>query len=495
MKMRIDLFDVEEFIELNHLQEVTSAVLFQRGDIPHPNGLISNEIFGTTVKSRKETFAYIDLHGHFFHPHIYKVIKRLFRNVEKIVNGELYYIINEQGTLVPDENGETGIEFLYNNWERIKWIPSEGVGMRNERIDLITKTPKNHIFMQYQIVIPPIYRDVTISQGGGGETDDINKLYARLIRLSTLVRDRDMFDFQFNSTNYNIQNILVDVYNYFKTKLEKKQGLLRKYLMGRNVDYCTRTVITAPNFHASRPSDMMTDFRHAAIPISQVCSLAFPFVMRWVKRFFEREIFDNKTSKILYNPVTDKIEDSVELLNPEAYFTEKYFKKMIDTFIKDPESRFNKIEIPVKGSKKLYLRFTGTRMDTSNTSEISGLAFRPMTWTDLLYMASEEAVKDKHCLVTRYPLLDEFGIFLAEIRVLSTTETDVVSYNGQVYQWYPHIDFSVPSEKIATKFIDSVQFSNSYLPGLDKHVTVETIINLFNCWKLLLGHRYQSVTI
>ena len=82
--MKIDLFDMSEFIKLNHLQEVTSPVLFQRGDVPHPAGLISNEIFGTTVQSRKNTFAYIDLCNYFFHPHVYKALKRMFRNIEKI---------------------------------------------------------------------------------------------------------------------------------------------------------------------------------------------------------------------------------------------------------------------------------------------------------------------------------------------------------------------------------------------------------------------------
>ena len=119
--MKIDLFDVKEFIELNHLKEVTSPVLFQRGDVPHPDGLISNEIFGVTTKSRKETFAYIDLGNHFFHPHIYKVLRRIFRNIDKIVSGEEYYSIDQDGHLKLDENGSTGIEFLYENWENIKW--------------------------------------------------------------------------------------------------------------------------------------------------------------------------------------------------------------------------------------------------------------------------------------------------------------------------------------------------------------------------------------
>ena len=342
--MKIDLFDVKEFIELNHLKEVTSPVLFQRGDVPHPDGLISNEIFGVTTKSRKETFAYINLHGHFFHPHVYKAIRRMFRNIDKIINGEQYYSINENGNLVLDENGYSGINFLYDNWEKINWdAPTSNPtslntnGMRNERIEMLTNRSKDELFMQYQIVIPAFYRDIrTSSDNNGGETDDINNLYAKLIRLSTLIENQDMFDFQFESTNYNIQNTIVAIYDYFKRKLEKKSGLIRKYLMGKNCDYCTRTVITAPTFHADTPKDLFTDFRYTTIPISQICSLAYPFVMKYVKDFFEREIIDNKEAKILYDPQTDSIVKTVKIKDPESYFSDKFIKKMMDNFIKDP---------------------------------------------------------------------------------------------------------------------------------------------------------------
>lgn len=468
--MKIDLFNIEEFVDINELQEVKSAVLFQRGDIPHPEGLISNEIFGITTKSRKETFAYIDLHGYFFVPHVYKVLKRLYRNIEKIINGELYVSIGEDGRLVKDENGETGLEFIYNNWDKIQWaLDDTDSGMKKERLNLVKTLPKKEIFSRYAIVIPAFYRDIK-STSSGGEVDDINNLYGKLIRTATLVKEKDLFNFQFNMVNYNIQNILVDIYDFFKHKLEKKQGLLRKYLLGRNVDYCTRSVITAPTYHANRPEDLMIDFRHANLPISQICSLCFPFVMAWVKKFFEREVFDAKNSKIIYDPVTDTVENDVELKNPESYFSDRYLKKMIDTYIKDPESRFDKIYVPSNSNHKLYLRFTGKRIDPTTKAELPSIAYRPMTWTDILYMACEEVTRDKHCMITRYPLLDEFGIFIAEIRVCSTTETDIVSYNGNIYNWYPRIDFDVPSEKIASKFIDSSRFSNSYLPGLDRKI-------------------------
>ena len=461
------------FCHFDHLQEITSPILFQRGDIPHPNGLISNEIFGVTTKSRRETYAYIDLKGHFFHPHIYKAIRRMFRNVDKIVNGEMYYSIDKDGYLVPDENGFTGIEFLYDNWEKINWEPknqtqTNAMSMRLDRVNLLKNCKKNEVFMSQQIVIPAFYRDIkTGSSSNGGETDDINNLYAKLIRLSSLINNQDMFDFQFHSTIYNMQVIIIAIYDYFKIKLEKKRGLLRKYLMGKNVDYCTRTVITAPDFHADRPDELFVDFKHTSLPMSQVCSLAYPFVLRYVKNFFEREIFDNKNSKILYNPSSDEVEKIVTIKDPESYFTDKYIKKMIDTFIKDPESRFTKIEIPTTGTQKYYLAFSGKRFDSSNTSELASTVHRAMTWTDLLYIACEEVTRDKHVLITRYPLLDEFGVFISKIRVSSTTKTMPMYVNGYLYKWYPVVDLTIPHDKIGNLFIDATQFSNSYLPGLE----------------------------
>ena len=82
-------------------------------------------------------------------------------------------------------------------------------------------------------------------------------------------------------------------------------------------------------------------------------------------------------------------------------------------------------------------------------------------------MACEDAVKDKHSIVTRYPLIDQYGLFVSRITVLSTTTTIPMQVGEKIYKNYPVVDLSVPESKIATLFIDSVSFSNSYLPGLD----------------------------
>lgn len=467
--MKIDLFNTKEFIEINKLKPITSAKLTQFGGIPYSDGLISNEIFGITTKSRRETFAYIDLHNHFFHPHIYKAIRRMFRNIDKIINGEMYYRIDSSGRLVEDEeNGDTGLEFIYSNWERINWTKNDEdntdeFGMRNERINLLKKYKKDELFTQYQIVIPAFFRDIKTGSSSGAETDDINNLYGRLIRLSSLLDRQGMFGFQFHSTNYNIQNTMIAIYDYFKHKLEKKNGMIRKYLMGKNVDYCIRTVITSPTYHADTVDDLKISFEYTLVPLAQCCSLMYPFVVKWVKDFFDRNVIQHKNDMIFDNNGSNEI---IKVIDPESYYSDKYIKKLIDGFMKDPESRFNKIEVPTNSKKPIYMKFTGRRMEGETNGELA-IIDRPMTRTDLLYMACEDIAKNKHIQVTRYPINKSYGIFFSKIRVGSTAKTLPINISGRVYKWYPDIDINTPHHEVPTLFLDATQFSNSYLTGLN----------------------------
>ena len=341
------------------------------------------------------------------------------------------------------------------------------MGMRNERIDLITKSKKNEIFWSKQIVIPAFYRDMKSNTHGGGETSPLNTFYTKLIRYASMLKDRNMFDFSFHNLNYNMQMTMVEIYDYFKIKLEKKTGLFRRYLMGKNIDYCTRTVISGPTFHANTPSEMKIDFDHCGVPISQVCSLCYPYILAWVKNFFEQNVINQQTL-FQQNPETGKLsDDQLRLENPDAYFTEKYFTKKIDQFVKGPETRFEPIEVPVEGGQVKYLSFSGRRFHQGNTGEEATIINRKMTWTDILFMAAEEVTRGKHIIVTRYPVSDVYGIFIAKIRVISTQETMPMQVGDRIYEYYPVIDSSLKHEKVTECFIESCQFSNSYLPGLN----------------------------
>ena len=101
-----------------------------------------------------------------------------------------------------------------------------------------------------------------------------------------------------------------------------------------------------------------------------------------------------------------------------------------------------------------------------NDPRANTISNRPMTWTDIVYLASENMLADKYCYITRYPLEDYFGTFPSQVAVLSTIKTSPVIINEKVYPHYPVIDLTLEPKEIATQFIDTISLSNLYLDAI-----------------------------
>lgn len=468
--MKIDLIPTKKFIIINNLKQVTDSIIFQKGNTPSSGGLLSTDIFGVSVKDRKETFAYIKLNGHFILPFIYKLLKRMNRNFENIVYGSKKFSVTKEGDLIEDENGDTGLEFLYNNWEKIDFKRNKSM-IRNERIDLLDSYDKDTLFTEFCIVIPAFYRDVNLQSASQGKIShhEINDKYSKLIRLSSILSNNNNFDFILNTTRAKIQETMVEIYDLLKGKIEKKQGLIRKSLLGKSIDYGARSVISAPIFNANKPEEMDIDFYHTGIPLAQCCSMFTPFIVAWVRRFFQREL------EKIGNKYVGKINGdfkTVKLVDPEMYFNEEYIKKQIDKFIYSYSDRFERVSLPVddKEAEKLglkpYLAFIGREYKEGVPESESPLVQRAATWCDILFQAAADVTSEKYVYITRYPLLDYFGTFPNQITVLSTQETIPMFVGGKVYKNYPKIDLNMPKEKVFVAFNDTVTMSNLYLTGL-----------------------------
>lgn len=485
--MNIDLYDVEEFIKVNDLKEVTDPMLFLKGSIPTPNGLISTDIFGVSIKERKRTFAYISLNDYYLNPFIYKLLKRMNKNFGHVINSTKKFVI-ENGQLVPNEEGQTGLQFLYDNWEKLNFEKNNSM-MRGERIDVLNSYKKNVIFTKYWVVIPAFYRDVNFqntTKGKAPSRDELNEKYTKLIRLCTITKNTNTFDFILDTTKASIQEQLVDIYDFLKGKIERKEGLIRKNLLGRSEDYGSRSVISAPVFHAEKPEDMRVDFYHAGIPLAQCCSLFTPFIVAWVKNFFRRE-FTQIGSKYPIRNADGKIE-SVELDDPEMYFNEEVIKQELNNFVHSFTNRFIPIKLPTKDkTKTAYFTFTGRLYQKGVPESEGNLINRPATWCDLFYQAAEEVCSDKMVYITRYPLLDYFGSFPSQITVLSTVDTMPVYFNGKVYEYYPVIDLTKTSDQVATSFVDTVSMSNVYLKGLGGEINCREIQKCISLTLLIAG--------
>lgn len=473
--MKVWLIDFEKFVKVNGLQPITNANMFDMGNVPTVDGLFSTEIFGVTTKDRKETMAYIDLGGKFLNPKVYITLKRLNRNFEAVVYGTKKFVI-QNGDLVPDENGGTGLPWLYKHWDELNFKKNSSK-QRTERVDVINNNKKDIIFTSKFLVLPAFYRDVNLqSSDKNPRVPEINDIYASIIRNVKIVQDSNNMDFIIASVTGKIQESLVDIYNLLKEKIQGKNGYIRRYLLGKTVDYGSRVVITAAPYNVNSVNDQPVNYYYTGVPLSHVCSQFTPFMIHWLTRFFKNEAENLANSYQVLDP--KGVPKTIKLDNPVAYFNNDYIEKHLDNFVHTPSVRFEFIELPVKPEElakaglpknsKLYMRFSGRKVkgdiDSANKNENN--INRNLTWTDILYQAAIDVTEDKHVWVTRYPILDYLGTYTARIAVLSTRNTVPMMVGGKFYPQYPDIDLSLKQTDLDSVFRDTVNIPATRLSPL-----------------------------
>lgn len=472
--MKVNIVETDKFVKVNSLKEIKNPIYFDKGRTPTDDGLFSYTIFGRPGSvERKQVFAYIDLQKPFLHPLVLKNLKRLDRRFDTVVAGEgSWKIVN--GQLVEDNsgNGESGLDFLYTNWDNLKFKVTDSV-QRKERVDFVSSFARNEAFTTKQIVIPAYYRDIDFSNIGTGKIahDEINDKYAKLLRLVSSLGMNDFelvgFDFIGNISRLAIQNLLVDIFDYFTSKIEKKNGIFRQAVMGKSIDYSCRSVISASNYNMNSYKDLKVTFESSGVPLTQCLVCFFPFAMKWLTDFFDKEFnrvrFIEKT-----DPATGK-QRRIELARDcMADFEYDKIQKKIDQFVKAPTERFEVVKVKtVEGYQPLVFR--GVMRDPDRKGSGTGdstISKRYLTWTDLFFMCAVDITRDKHVYITRYPMEDYFGCYPSRITVLSTFKTQPQIIEGVEYKFYPVIDLKTPKEKVPGLFIDALQLFNAMLAAI-----------------------------
>ena len=147
--MKLDLIDMERIIEVNNLPRVTNTVFIDKDMLPTTDGLFSYEIFGRPGSAlRRFQFAYINLKKTFLHPVAYDMINKMDRRINDLIMGAKFFKITATGQLVEDPEGETGMDFFYNNFEKINFSGDSSTKGRQSRVGLLGGLPKNKIFIK-----------------------------------------------------------------------------------------------------------------------------------------------------------------------------------------------------------------------------------------------------------------------------------------------------------------------------------------------------------
>ena len=486
MELMVEILDQEKFIKRNDVQEITDPVFFTKPGVPSPKGLLSNEIFGITKEERAGIYGYIDLHGTYIDPSIYKAMIKVEPKIKNIVHGIGKWAVTDKGELVEAEKGDAGIDFIKRNITKIRFKKNDSQ-KRNLRVDYINRNI-DKAFIKKLIVIPAYYRDIN-STGANTGVGFINKMYSNLISMSTAPSEENYYGLsRSHAISGRIQETILAIYDYLSGNtnsmigpndgdagLQGKFGVIRRSVMSKTTDYSCRLVISAPDMKGEHRSDIMVDLDHAAIPLSAAMTCFYPYMLFNVKRFFEKEFSANE----LYECVgPDGKVKYMHVKDPLIEFSDERITAEMKKFLHGYSNRFIPIEVPLeeKTKEKYYMAFKGRGGDPETAKDNQEAIYkRPLTWCDVFYMAAVEACRDKYVLVTRYPMDSRYNRFPVGLVVASTIKTENMMVGDTHYQYYPKIRMEDIGTNTSTTFVDTFVMSNLYLGAIGGDYDGDTV--------------------
>lgn len=456
--MRMDICNLDKFIKVNNLQEVTNPVTLDNGTYPTEDGLLSYSIFGLAGSyDRKTIFAYIDLKKRFLHPLMYIMLRQMDHKISKVVNGTGYFTI-VNGELVEDnEKGNTGLSWLYENFDELKFRRS-GKSRRDNKVNIVETLDKNEIFVNKWLVIPAFYRDVNLSKKTNGKIslDELNTIYVKLLGLTQSMNNE--FDFMGLLTESKIQSLLEEIFEFLTHYVEKKDGLIKSNLLGKTVDYSTRGVISAGRFKTNTASNQLVKFSYTGIPLSHLCNLFYPFFVYQIQKWAEDVFLNVRTLPVIEAKSGKRVE--CEIVNGMDSFTPDKIKKMLSLYIKSPSNRLDTIKVHVRKDgqiKELPLNLFRDKLR------------RDFTILDLVFIVAHKVCEDKHVYITRYPVNNFQSIYPSRITIMSTYETQELEIDNKYFENYPVINKSEGLPKADGEninYIDTIIPHNTMLESL-----------------------------
>ena len=285
--MKLNILDINRYIEIHKLQQITSMGIFASGknNKIDENGLFSETIFGRLgSKQRRVRFAYIDLRHKFIHPECWTLVLGIHPIIGRILLKKNKYIIDELGNLVEHENGNNGLLFLINNFDNIKFENLEGVKEINLKF---VKNNMQKVFTDKWLVLPAGIRDIQISSKSGKvniEYSEISEMYQYLLRYTNSINVNDINSIGegsyelFGPIIEKTQRSIITISTWIKDRLKGKYGLIRGGLMKKTVDYSCRLIITG---------DPSVKFGYVGIAWHTILKLFEPFTLYKLNKEFD----------------------------------------------------------------------------------------------------------------------------------------------------------------------------------------------------------------
>ena len=445
--------------------------------------MFSESLFGAIgTTDRLVTFGYIDLNTKILQPHVYKNVIKLATLYEEIIDGKTYAIFDQTTRNFvkcpkPElhEEANTGYTFFMSHFQDIEFTRNES-RIRSDRIDFIEKY-RSIAFCDKLLVLPAGLRDLEENQGMLS-TDDINKLYQTLLSYTFSI-PKGATSTIYDGVRTAIQKKSLEIYNYIENILTGKKGFIRGAWGYRRVALGTRNVITAASYATLTPNDPQTmQPDETKIGLLQTMKSLQPIVVHQVRTKFFTPIFGQDSNTIaLTNQKTFELEYR-EITSKELnkFDTSEAIESWISKF-KNVDIRFNPITVLDKNNDPFYLCMvydTGdeislfrslSEFQKSFNGPVDKNKIRPLTWVEMLYLATYAAAKDKHVFITRYPVIQDESCYPSKIHLCTTLPARVI----KLVRSFEDTDalMTYPEYPILGKpFLDSLALASARLAGL-----------------------------
>lgn len=489
--MLIDILNVEKMIQLYNWKQVKVSNYFVPNTSEnHPEGLVSNEIFGTpgTIE-RKTKWGWIDLGDYFMSPHVYYIFQRLKKNIASDMKQGLgRYYIDKYGELVKLEDGKTvpedaivkktgtGFNWMRQNWENLSWRVTNGMSKTaKDRRLLLQSLSKDEVFIKSYPVMPAFYRDVDFKNQKRNKIN--SEFYAKMIHYSDLIKKTDTFFIdnddpnvpKVSVTHIKMQDLIMEIYLFFMNKCSGANGFINDYVVGKATDYGARLVISCPDMNNEHWYDCECDFFHSSVPMSIAINIFAPYMIFGITNWITNYIGGRRKIPY-YNYETRKVEQKE--LDPSFIdeFDVQKLRKILNRYKKSKFFRVTPITFKAADGSRIPVNYYIKRIDGNiyiqndiqNYSTIENEEVRTMNYCEWFTMISNSCLTDKYIFNTRYPVLDYNATYPSLMNIIPCNKYIEAYVNGRFIKRFPDIDPNIKGETIEHMFTDTMRMFSVY---------------------------------
>ena len=399
----------------------------------HPNGLYSNEIFGTVgTKRRMLSYSYIHVKLPIIHPVIYNIVMRAKAFYKDIISGKSYAVFNQVTKDFEKSNavdGKTGYEFFIKHIKELN-LPDTGSPNRRDGLTLFNQS-KEVMLTDKVLVLPAGIRDYTIDEKGNESSDEVNSLYYKLLSIANTVNIHTarISPETFNTQRVSLQNTFNAIYTYITDILRGKRGFIYKKWMARAITYGSRNVITS-NVEPIKSLDDIDEvpgFDDITVGLFQAAKSLLPVTIYQLKTRFLERVFQSPISPALLTDPTTLQATEVPIKSSvySAFMSNEGLEKFTNVL-----SEETLMHNPVKVNEYyIGLCYRDGKGGFAFINGVDELPFEytpdqvsPITYAELIYYALYPVIRKYHAFFTRYPVTGVGSTFPCRIFLKSTTE-------------------------------------------------------------------------